>query len=164
MWSQGVFYGLELVFGKALFAFGKVVPLGDHFPDALRMFGSEVIEFGAVFGEVVEFPAAEFCRGDLPVARAEGAIFLVVEVERVVGLALLSSKNGKEGFSDEGVDSSLVHHFHKGLPLTSWSFHSNSPASDFFGIRSFSRFEGGGHEVDEVGGLSGDAAGLGFEE
>lgn len=130
---KGLFGGLKLGFGKALFVFGDVVPLGDHGLDALGVFGGEVVEFGAVFGEVVEFPAAEFGGGDLPVAGTEGAVFREVEVEGIVGFAFHSFEDGEKGFSDEGVDGAATY---------------------FFGVRGSSDFEAGGHEVDEVSGLT----------
>ena len=143
MRSESVSDSLELGFWEAFFIFGDVVPLGDHRFHALGMLGGEVVEFGAVIGEVVEFPTAHFGRGDLPVAGAEGAVFREVEVEGIVGLAFFVGEDGEEGFSDEGIDGAIAY---------------------FVWVRSISDFQGGGHEVNEVGGLVGGGAGLGFEK
>ena len=143
MGRKGLFGGLKLGFGKALLVFGDVVPLGHHGFDVPRMFGGEVAELSAVFGEVVEFPASELSGGDFPVAGAEGAVFVEVEVEGIVGFAFHSLQDGKEGFPDKGIDDTIAH---------------------FFRVRSIPDFEDGCHEVGDVGGLVGGGAGLGFEE
>lgn len=140
LWCEGVFDGFELIGGEAVFGFGNLVPLGDHRFEALGVFGGEVVELGAVFGEVVEFPAAHFCGGDFPVAGTEGAVFREVEVEGVMGFAFLSGEDGEEGFADEGIDAA--------------GFNVNP--SDESRVRGLRYFEGGGHEVDNVGGLVGD--------
>lgn len=60
LWGEFPAHGLELFWGKAFLIFGDVMPLGDHFFEAAGLFLSEIVEFGTVLGEVVEFPAAHF--------------------------------------------------------------------------------------------------------
>ena len=92
------------------------------------MFLGEVVHFGAVFFNVVEFPfsSAAFC-DEFPVAIADGAVALVFPEDGFAALDCLAFEDGEEGGAFDG---------------------------DFIGgVRCFSEVEAGGHEVDEVGGV-----------
>lgn len=129
------FDGLELLAFEAFFVLSDGEPLRGHFFDLGRIFGSEVVEFGAVIGEVVEFPFTSLGGGDFPVAGAEGTVGGVVEVERVVWCRLGTLENEGEGLAFEGIDDSVC---------------------DFALILGTGEFEEGGEEVDEMGRLIGD--------
>ena len=131
------FDGLELLAFEAFFVLSDGEPLRGHFFDLGRIFGSEVVEFGAVIGEVVEFPFTSLGGGDFPVAGAEGTVGGVVEVERVVWCRLGTLENEGEGLAFEGIDDSVY---------------------DFALILGTGEFEEGGEEVDEMGRLIGDGS------
>ena len=94
--GEALFYGFAFLFSQAFLGLRDLVPLADHFFEALGMFFGEVVELGAIIGEIVKFPLAEFGGSDFPVAGAEGAVVAEVKVEWVVGLAFLSFENGEK--------------------------------------------------------------------
>lgn len=72
--------------------------------DALGFGGGEVAGFGAVGGEVVEFPGLVVGADEFPVALANGLIAFVFEAEDfVVGLGVGAGEGGKEAAAFAGM-------------------------------------------------------------
>lgn len=76
--------------------------------------GGEVIEFGAVFGKVVEFPLLPFEIYQLPVAIAEAEVICKLQVEWL--------GSGEAGILDDGKEG----HSGNGTKLSGWMFGGDS--------------------------------------
>ncbi len=85
-------------------ACGPGVPVGGHALDAVGVLGGEVVGFGTVGVEVVEFPGLVLLRDQLPAAVADGAVALVFPDEGTGALEGFASKGGTEAGAFHGLD------------------------------------------------------------
>lgn len=118
-----------------------------HVGEAFGLCGGEVLRFGDVGFEVVEFEGrVGLGANDLPIALAEGGGDLLIA----------------EGLPGAIVTGEFPIEVVVGLLLFAFEGGEQAPAVDVFGGRLFRNGGGGGQEVHEVPGVVGDAAGGDF--
>ena len=104
--------------------------MGGHGFETVGVLVGEVVLFGAVGGDVVEFPRPVGALGDeFPFAIADGAVAFVLEVDGLAPVDGFAFEDGGEGGAFDG-------------SLRTW-------------VGCVAEVEASGHDVDEVGGLAG---------
>ena len=126
--------------GKDVGAIGPSAPAGGEFFDAGGFLLGEVVLFGAVTVEVVQFPGPGGILGDeFPGAVAEGPVALVFPEDGLAG-GVGIGEGGFEAAAFEGRDGF---------------------AAVLGGVGGAGEVEAGGHDVDEVSGLVAEGAAVG---
>lgn len=111
----------------------------DHAAEAVGVLLGEVVEFGAVLGEVVHFPRLAVLGDDLQIALAEGAVALVFPSGDGAGAQGLAAEGRGEGASGERGEGDTV---------------------ALGRVCSAGEVEHGGDDVDHVGGVVTEGAGV----
>ena len=93
---------------------------------------AQVIEFGAILREVIEFPSTSLGCNHLPVALPQSPVRAEMLVKSLVAIPLSALEDGNERFALQRV---------------------NDTGPNLFGIGSLPQLKEGSHEIDQVAGL-----------
>lgn len=134
------FWRIHFVPGFDATLAGPVFVHFDHAAETVGVLLGEVVEFGAVFGHVVHFPGLVVFGDDFEGALAEGAVALVFPSGDGAGAEGLAAEGGCEGASGERGERGAV---------------------ALGGVLGAGEVEHGGDNVDDVGGVVVEGAGIG---
>ena len=96
--ADGIFVGdwIDDVSFEVAFFYGFLVPEFREFFDFFWVLAGEVVEFCAVFGDVIKLPARHAVCDEFPIALNDRAVGGKAEKERTMWRALFPLKNGNE--------------------------------------------------------------------